>query len=347
MTGEWGSTRVAAAAASVHRDRLLALPGVVAVGAGHRIAAGSDTGQVVVVVFVEEKRPAAALPSGAMVPRQVRVADNVLLTDVVEVGVLSAPPAHLAPATPETVLLRAFSRPAKGGASASHWRFPIGTLTLGFEDAFQTGRPLALSCSHVFGLLTTATVGDPVLAPGPVDNGSLWTTLGWYLRSAPLPLDGRTWARADASVAWCPPNTVDEQVAGLGVPTGVRDSDTLALRESVRKVGRTSGLTTGTVTAVGVHARVDYSSLGFAGATALLSDVIMTSPMGGYGDSGSLLLDADDRAVGLLFGGTASVTLFNPMSAVLNGVGARLANTAPELSPVTPSDRLVGPRAAC
>jgi hypothetical protein len=90
----------------------------------------------------------------------------------------------------------------------------------------------------------------------------------------------------------------------------------LTVGEPVWKVGRTTGLTEGSIVAVGVHARVDYSSLGF-GHVALLEDVIMTSPMSAYGDSGSLLVDGERRAVGMLFGGTARVTLYCSTSAVL------------------------------
>jgi hypothetical protein len=331
MTGTVRPTWRALTAARIHRERLLALPGVVAVGAGTRVAAGIDTGEVGVIAFVVEKRAPSALPRSAFVPRYLAVPGGLVATDVIEVGLLTAPPMHAAsaPVAPDTSLLRTFSRPAVGGASAAHWRFPTGTLTLGVADANSSDLRLALSCSHVFGLLTAAQYGDPIVAPAPADEGSLLTTLGRYLRSAPLYLDGQRWSRADASAAWCRPDTCEAAVAGLGAAAGVRCPDDISLHEPVWKVGRTTGLTEGHIIAVGAQVRVDYSSLGFTGATALLSDVIMTSPMCAYGDSGSLLMDADERAVGLLFGGTTAVTLYNAMPGVLADLRLRLATEPP------------------
>ena len=64
------------------------------------------------------------------------------------------------------------------------------------------------------------------------------------------------------------------------------------------------------------------------GRTARFEDQIITGPMSEGGDSGSLLVDADElKAVGLLFAGSAGptgVTIHNPIDEVLGLLGVTL-----------------------
>jgi hypothetical protein len=132
---------------------------------------------------------------------------------------------------------------------------------------------------------------------------------------------------ADASLAWCPPGTGAAFVAGAGAVAGVRRR-ALVPGDPVHKVGRTTGLTFGTVLAVHATVAVDYSWIGLPEGTAWYREQIVTSPMSAYGDSGALLLDAAGLAAGLLFGGSLTCTLFNPINAVLEILGVALP--APE-----------------
>jgi hypothetical protein len=63
---------------------------------------------------------------------------------------------------------------------------------------------------------------------------------------------------------------------------------------------------------------VDYWTLGIAGARTEFVDQIITSRMSSYGDSGSLLVDLKDRALGMLFAGSATHSYYNPMLEVTN-----------------------------
>jgi hypothetical protein len=88
--------------------------------------------------------------------------------------------------------------------------------------------------------------------------------------------------------------------------------------EVVQKCGRTTGTTTGVVVAVAATVFVDYWTLGIAGARTEFVEQIITSRMSSYGDSGSLLVDLKDRALGMLFAGSATHSYYNPMLEVTN-----------------------------
>jgi len=86
--------------------------------------------------------------------------------------------------------------------------------------------------------------------------------------------------------------------------------------ERVRKVGRTTGLTTGVVSCIGT-VRANYRPLGFGETPTLFVNQILAEISCGYGDSGSLLVDSENRAAGLLFGGSRDgKTWFNPFDVV-------------------------------
>ena len=113
-------------------------------------------------------------------------------------------------------------------------------------------------------------------------------------------------------------------IAGLG-DVAVDDGDAVA------KVGRTTGKTTGRVTAFELDRFIVEFDIGLLrfddqieidGADEMFSD---------GGDSGSLILDADRRAVALLFAGTETggtgnlgLTYANPLHPVLDALNAEL-----------------------
>jgi hypothetical protein len=65
------------------------------------------------------------------------------------------------------------------------------------------------------------------------------------------------------------------------------------------------------VTAVDGVVRVDYN-----GRVALFRRQIVTDLLSRGGDSGSLVVDRENRAIGLLFAGSAVSTLVNPIREV-------------------------------
>ncbi len=87
----------------------------------------------------------------------------------------------------------------------------------------------------------------------------------------------------------------------------------------VQKTGRTTGHTTGQISAINATINVNFGSAG----TARFINQIVTGAMSAGGDSGSLVLDMNNRAVGLLFAGSTSATILNPIAPVLSGLGIK------------------------
>jgi hypothetical protein len=119
-------------------------------------------------------------------------------------------------------------------------------------------------------------------------------------------------------------NLVDAAVARpvddahiLGEILDIGEVDTTApaiLGMSVRKSGRTTEFTTGTITVLNATVSVSYG----VGQVARFENQIVTTGMSQGGDSGSLLVAGDAlHAVGLLFAGSDQATIHNPIQAVL------------------------------
>lgn len=327
------------------RPRLLALPGVVGAGLGERERGGVPTGERALVVFVVSKRPPSELPPGARVPRRV----GPLTTDVIPLGrprALALP----GPRVPtDAAVRRGRVRPAPPGVSVGHYRAGSGTLGAVVRDR-RSGAPLILSNNHVLANRSAeggirAFPGDPVLQPGPADGGTLDDTLARLVRFVPLRLErssrpaplraaatpsGSPWRtawrlataanRVDAAVAApVDPGSVTPEVLGLHGPPGPPRA--AAPGDRVVKSGRTSGVTEGRVRAISATVRVEMGG----GWSALFVDQIVTTPMAEPGDSGSLLLDREGRAVGLVAAGSDQGTIANPIGAVLAELGVELA----------------------
>jgi hypothetical protein len=106
------------------------------------------------------------------------------------------------------------------------------------------------------------------------------------------------------------PNMFTGQILGIGQVSGTKVA-TLGMK--VRKSGRTTGYTEGTVNLLNATVSVAYGS-----KTARFTGQIITSPMSQGGDSGSLIVDGtENKAVGLLFAGSNLSTIFNPIDKVL------------------------------
>ena len=91
----------------------------------------------------------------------------------------------------------------------------------------------------------------------------------------------------------------------------------------VRKYGRTTGQTNGRIDAINAIVNVNYGSPGVARFVNQI--IIKPGNFSAGGDSGSLIVvqkggDAG-KPVGLLFAGSFSITVANPIDAVLSQLG--------------------------
>ena len=116
-----------------------------------------------------------------------------------------------------------------------------------------------------------------------------------------------------------------DTLTGLGTLAGVRSAP-LEGEETVFKLGRTTGLTRGRISAFEVDdvwVRYDKGLIGFDRQIEITP--ADGSPFSLGGDSGSLILDESLHAVGLLFAGNdVDVTYANPIQTVLQIFRARL-----------------------
>jgi hypothetical protein len=114
---------------------------------------------------------------------------------------------------------------------------------------------------------------------------------------------------------------LDREVFWIGEVRGWRLKRRVAVGTSVQKTGRTTGWTTGRITAINATVDVNYGG----GRVARFRDQIMTTRMSMGGDSGSLLQTWDNVAVGLLFAGSSLVTIFNQIENVRAMLGVEVA----------------------
>jgi hypothetical protein len=214
-----------------------------------------------------------------------------------------------------------------------------GTLGALVED--DSGNQYILSNNHVLARTNVATIGEDIIQPGLIDQSpTCFKDTADIVAdlSAFIPILFKT-------KGTMPPNAVDAAIAQVRVgkvdPTGfVMDigplsSDTVApsLGMAVKKSGRTTGVTNGNITAV--SATIDVS-LG-SGKTARFVDQIVVGP-GNFiaaGDSGSLMVEdvvANPRAVGLLFAGSSTTAIANPIDDVLDSFGVSMVGSGPSAS---------------
>lgn len=113
------------------------------------------------------------------------------------------------------------------------------------------------------------------------------------------------------------PNMFTGEILGIGQVSGTKPA---ALGMTVRKSGRTTGFTTGTVNLLNATVNVAYGS-----RVARFTGQIITGPMSQGGDSGSLVVDGtENKAVGLLFAGSNLSTILNPIDNVLSALNINI-----------------------
>lgn len=212
------------------------------------------------------------------------------------------------------------------GNSIGHVRITAGTLGC-FVQVDGTDQLHVLSNNHVLADENRARIGDDILHPGPADSGmsprDRVATLSGF-----EPLSNVGSNLIDAAVAALLDGIQeDRQTLGrLGALRGVRSSP-IEEGDAVFKIGRTTGLTRGRVSAFEVDdVSVDYDMGDVSFDRQIEIEPVDESPFSLGGDSGSLIVDEDLQAVGLLFAGNdADVTYANPIDAVLGTLRARLA----------------------
>jgi hypothetical protein len=337
------------------RQDLMKKPNVVGVGRGFRHKSGQTTDDPAIVVLVTKKIPKEELPGEALVPRSLK-GQRVDVIEIGEIRLLDEDEAYHPAGNSDhnTENRRKRYRPAPGGVSIGHYRITAGTLGSVVKEV-GSGRRLILSNNHVLANSSSgkdgrAAAGDAVLQPGAYDGGTVDRDLIASLeRFVPMQ---RTFQRSHCAAAgmweraankvlslFAPQyrvhlqrsnskgNLVDAAVAvaqddadlsgeilGLGRVTGTAD---VSAGQSIRFSGRTSGLVQGMVIAEDVSLNI---AMGPEEQVYFVEQLITTA-VSRPGDSGSLLVNEQSQAVGLLFAGSEKVSVCNRIDHVCRLLG--------------------------
>jgi hypothetical protein len=209
-------------------------------------------------------------------------------------------------------------RPAMGGLSIGHYEITAGTLGCLVHDRRER---YILSNNHVLANENRGSEGDPILQPGRFDGGKLERdVLARLVTYVALDPDGLNLVDSALAEPYRP-DDVTPDVLNIGRLKGSREP---RLGEEVRKSGRTSRLTRGVVEDASATIRVGYSR----GSFLFTDQMIVRGTSGGFsagGDSGAVIAGSDDKAVGLLFGGSPSFTVANKMVNVEKALDVRIA----------------------
>lgn len=200
------------------------------------------------------------------------------------------------------------------------------------------GNKRILSNYHVFeadivngGNGTTARNGDYIIQPALIDvgcNANNAQNVATLVVSRSLPNNN-----VDCSSANIISGMVDESGAILEIGTLSASTVGAFVGQDVKKSGRTSGLSRASVSGLNatVSVRYDNECAGGVAFTRTFTGQILTTNKGSKflkgGDSGSLMVEdvtSNPRAVGLLFAGSNTLAVANPIDDVLGFLNASM-----------------------
>jgi hypothetical protein len=206
----------------------------------------------------------------------------------------------------------------------------------------RNGTQFILSNNHVLARSDAATVGEAIIQPGLIDvncDKTQTATVATLSQFVNLETESKTAlaSNIDAAIAQVVSGKVDSagnilylgataDANGVPVPGAPNAGSGVAasLGMLVAKSGRSTGLTCSTVSAVNTNARVSYTKNcdGSGGSFSVTYDNQVDISGGGFGapgDSGSLIVTQNTAdAVALLYGGSDTDTVGNPVGPVLS-----------------------------
>jgi len=309
---------IAIAAQERHTNSLMANPQVVGTGVGL-----NAEGEPAVIIFTETQRGGFPRTLDG-VPVVVRQSGRIYALPK-----CNNPPCGGGGGGGEETIDRTarFERPVPIGVSTGHPDITAGTIGARVTDGTNV---YALSNNHVYADENQADIGDAVVQPGAYDGGSSPADdIGTLASFVPIVFSTSANNTVDAAVALSSTADLGNSTPSNGYGTPRSIPTQVSINQKVKKYGRTTGLTTGSVYAVNATVNVGYST-----GVARFVNQIVIQPGGfsGGGDSGSLIVvdgkgrnSGDDRrAVGLLFAGSAFFTIANPIDAVLDRFGVAI-----------------------
>jgi hypothetical protein len=212
----------------------------------------------------------------------------------------------------------------KGGVSIGPDRSVGGSIFAGTLGCMvkdnATGKVMMLSNFHVMCIDNTWHVGDQLDQPSLIDTGTHADGVGTLARAVlSNHVDGAI-ANINAGI------TAPATIADIG---NVNGTATAVLGAAVRKRGRTTLLTYGFIDGLSGTVNINY---GGAIGTRTLQDQITIRPdttrnpmFSDHGDSGSAIVDSANNVIALLFAGSTTNTIANPIAFVEAELNVKVA----------------------
>lgn len=267
---------------------------IVGVGYGVKISGDTVVDDLALRGYVRSKFPKSQISNNEQVPEEI----NGKLTDVIPVYDLSA-----------------LARPVECGTSVGHFNITAGTLgCLVKKTAGDEKEIFILPNNHVLADSNQATIGDNIIEPGKLDQGT--EPIAKLSDFEPIALDDKP-NFIDAAIAKVI-NNDDVRASILTIGNVQQPPMMAAVYQSVRKHGRTTGHTIGVIMDIAADVRVRFGQ-----KIANFEDQLTIQGVNGLfsqgGDSGSLIVDAmTRRPLGLLFAGGGNQTFACPIDKVLS-----------------------------
>jgi hypothetical protein len=297
---------------------------VVGVGIGEKIDGDMPTGIMAVKFFVRRKYAENELSKSELLPKTI----DGLPVDVEQTGFFRA---FAVPNKKKTTGAGVIPnpkmryRPAQPGSSIG-FQFPppsnmvmAGTFGAVVKDAAGT---YILSNNHVLADEGKLPPGAPIFQPGLLDGGNANVDKVATLTRF-IPLNPGVNNKVDGAIAKGINATIlSKNILHIGAPAGAAPA---MIDMRVHKFGRTTSYTVGRIISVATDVTVGYE----AGNITFADQIIIVGGQGSFsaaGDSGSLILERQtNKAVGLLFAGSASHTIANHIADVLQALNVTLA----------------------
>ena len=297
-----------------HYRYLMNLSSVVGVGCGYKSVNGIDTGQPSIHVLVENKINNNYVDANNIIPKSYMG----IKTDVIEIG---------KPIFRNLNDLSKRIRPLQGGYSISPGGQRFFTGTLGCVVTKKSGKErlyFVLSNSHILSGENTLKVGTKIIQPAALDGGDIVKDkIGLLSKSIPIKFESKISSPVnymDAAIAKLDDKSLASNLIALsGEVKGVLKP---SLRLRVKKTGATTGLTKGRIQTV--NATIEVDTDGDGKKIALYKNQIISDIKNDGGDSGALVLDLFNNAVGLLFGGTDKSCIFTDIKTVLKAFSVEI-----------------------
>jgi len=226
----------------------------------------------------------------------------------------------------EPVIRTAKVRPIVGGVSIGVPEKAYGGKmagTLGLVVKGPEGNYYILSNTHVIAMNSKAQflpLGTAVLQPGTYDGGTTGDKVGELYKYIKIAFGPRGKNYADAAIAKI---TISDYLVSEVLDSDNQNTYTISstvevnIGDSVRKSGRTTGVTTSTVIDTDATVKVWYTLSKFA---IFYDQILVSQPFIESGDSGSSV-DKDGEFVGLAFAGSDTIAVVCKAKYIVSGLG--------------------------